>query len=193
MAIKEDIGKLTKYWSGRFFVSEAEAREAFRDAEEHYNRQYGGVFAKKLTKSQIKRKADAVPVYRTRRGFCIGEKPKTARAGSKAFSWGGVRIAKTTLEDISDLASVFEDKLSKVQIAKMSSLLATEHHSMTPEGREKAKRIAESISGDSDAFFETIVVEPDGSIVDGHHRFEALKLLGAKEVPVRVLMRGSDG
>lgn len=193
MSSNTDIAELTKYWSGSFFLSEADAREAFRGAEEHYNRQYGGVFAKKLTKAQIRRKAESVPVYKTRRGFCIGEKPKASKASSRAFSWDGIRIVKTTLEDLSDLASVLEDRLSKVQMMKMSSLVATEHHSRTADGVEKAKRIAESIRGDADAFFETIVVELDGSIVDGHHRFEALKLLGAKEVPVRVLKRGSDG
>jgi hypothetical protein len=55
-----------------------------------------------------------------------------------------------------------------------------------PKEVKRVKELAEKISS-PDGFVSRIVVDDLGNVLEGQHRFEALKLLGEKNVPVTVI------
>ena len=61
-----------------------------------------------------------------------------------------------------------------------------------PREKARVERLAEKMKSD-DGYFERIIVDRDGSVIEGQHRLEALRLLGAKEVPVVEMRGATDG
>ena len=59
--------------------------------------------------------------------------------------------------------------------------VSTDHNEIA-----RVKQLAAEISS-PDGYFSRIIVEPDGNVIEGQHRLEALRLLGITDVPVFVL------
>ena len=66
----------------------------------------------------------------------------------------------------------------------------TEDHSFTSEGKETVHQYAARIN--EDKTFLAIIVDVDGVILDGHHRFRAVRdVLKWKKIPALVIRVGS--
>ena len=59
-----------------------------------------------------------------------------------------------------------------------------------PIDQKKVNRLAKSISQETNQLISPIVCDPEGRIIDGQHRLEALKRLG---IPVHYVIRRLDG
>jgi len=69
--------------------------------------------------------------------------------------------------------------LSNYELVELTSLLPHEHVNL-----DKSKDIADTIKKNALYFFKPIIITKDEHmIIDGHHRYTALKALGLKQAP----------
>ncbi len=107
---------------------------------------------------------------------------------------GAMRDIRPPREDLFDVArSNFSfGKVGRREMAPVDRLQGGV--STDPRELERVKRLADQMSGPG-GYVERLIADDSGAIVEGQHRFDALRGLGAADVPVhRVidLTRGYD-
>lgn len=178
---KEDIKWWTDNYNNQSFNTPEEAQTFIFQQKEYARKQGWGGSAKENRKF-----ATEFPIQKVGSKYKIG-----IQTQSKRPNWNSVQIKPNNQEELATdgFLNTFDgEKLSKIKMVPVTQLMTTEQHSKTPEGQSKIKLIASSLKKDPNPFFVPVVIEPDGSIVDGHHRYEAVKLLKLKEIPVQVIL-----
>lgn len=64
--------------------------------------------------------------------------------------------------------------------------------SNTTSETKRVRELAAKISGDG-GYFERLIIDQDGNVIEGQHRLDALRLLGVKEVPVKEIRDNAAG
>lgn len=178
---KEDVIWWTDNYKQQTFSTSEEAREFIFQQKEYARRQGWGGSTK-----ENRRFATEFPIQKIGSKYRIG-----IQTQSKKLEWNSVQIQPNNQEELATegFLNPFDgERLSKVKMVPITQLTTTEQHSQTPEGQLKVRSIASSLKKNSNPFFIPVVIEPSGFIVDGHHRYEAIKLLKLKEIPVQVVL-----
>jgi hypothetical protein len=178
---EEDVKWWTDSYRQHTFDSPEEAREFIFQQKEYARKQGWGGSTKESRKF-----ANEFPVEKIGSKYRIG-----AKSTPKTFDWKNVQIRTNSQEEASTLGLLnpFDgERLSKVKLLPIQQLVSTEQHSQTKQGQLKVKRIANSLQKSDNPFFVPVIVEPSGAIADGHHRYEAVKSLKLKEIPVQVIL-----
>jgi hypothetical protein len=176
----EDVVWWAQNYSYRSFDTPEKAREfIFQERERARKQGWGG------SEEENKAFANAMPLKRVGKTYKIGKPQKQVR-----LDWAEVDIKPNDPEELATdgWINIFDgERLSRPRVVSVASIKTTEVHSQTKEGKRKAKAIAKSFSSPG-AWFVPIVIDEQGSIVDGHHRFEAVLLLKLETVPVQVVL-----
>lgn len=186
----DDIKWWSSYASQQIFPTEAAARDwvfkrrEFADHEPHAA-MFGGIDGPEYNKQF----AQAIPVYQSGKSWKIGK-----RIRKKSFSWDDVEIKKNSLEDLETNGAVnmFDGpRLSPVKLVPLRLLNKTENHSDTAYGQAKIATIVNQIKS-GEGYFKAIVYDPDGNIIDGHHRYEVARMLRMTKVPAQQITYSED-
>ena len=183
-----DIDNIVQYASQRVFSSEEEAREFVASKDQAGQPWNFGVDEGYWTKM-----SKVIPVYQTARGWKLGSvkdikriKQQQYRRRNPPFSWKNVTLIEpdfTTMRSMGFIDS--ESKITGPKMVSMDSLSLTERDQHTSDVKEVMQWIKES------GEFKPLVIEESGAIIDGHHRYLALKMMKVKRVPVYVVVRSS--
>lgn len=176
----EDLRFWTDSYRTNSFETPEEAREFIFQQREHARKQgWGG------TPEENRKFANEMPISKIGKKFKIGERPKKSE-----LNWQTVEIKPNSTEVLATegFLNPFDgERLGRTQIVPITKLVSNETHSQTPQGKLKVKSIALSLKSTS-PYFVPIVIDESGNIVDGHHRYEAVKLLKLKTVPIQVIL-----
>lgn len=180
---QESITWWANYAQRMTFRSEQEARQWVFDRRQHADRQPAsqvfGVDGPEYNRAF----ADAIPLYQSGKSWKIGK-----RIRKKPFGWDEVDIRANTLEQLETAGYVnaFDGPiLGPVQLVPIRKLYKVEDHSEKPAGVAKVQFLAQQVK--NGGYFKAIVYNEDGSILDGHHRYEAAKLLRMTKVPAQMV------
>lgn len=176
----EDVVWWAQNYSNRSFDTPEKAREfIFQERERARKQGWGG------SEEENRAFANAMPLKKTGKAYRIG---MAESRGS--LDWAEVAIKRNDPEELATdgWINIFDgERLSRPKIVSVEKIKTTEVHSKTEEGKRKTKGIAKALSSPG-AWFVPIVIDEQGSIIDGHHRFEAVLLLKLKTVPVQVVI-----
>jgi hypothetical protein len=172
-----------KYAANMTFPTEQAARDWVFGRREHADSQphasmFGGIDGPEYNRQF----ANAVPLYQSGKSWKIGK-----RIRKKPFGWDDVEVKKNSLEDLETNGSVnmFDGpRLSPVKLIPLRFMHKTENHSNTPEGQAKIALIVNRIKN-GEGYFKAIVIDPDGNIIDGHHRYEVARMLRMTKAPAQ--------
>ena len=185
----KDISYWSSYGQNRSFDSEAEAKNwVFRSLNRIDDSASGAIFGKK-GEAYNRAFADSLPVYKTDEGFKVGTKLDEPK---DSMGWDEIEIEGSTLEDVTTngLANPFDaPSISPVKNIAINEIQKTESHSDTDAGMEYVSSLASSIK--ESERFKAILLQGNGDdgyvILDGHHRFEAAKLLEMDDIPSQII------
>jgi hypothetical protein len=181
VAAADDINYWTKYARHMSFSNEESAHDWIAGRI-----MAGDNFGPKPDRSTALTKAISIPTYKQLGRTKIGRKPERKR---EVFGPDDIRVIPSTHECVatSGFVAPFDFKgLSPVKWVPVSSLEKTEAHTEKEAGRSKAEKIANSIRQGKE--IRAILVQ-DGGVVDGHHRFTAIKdFLKWDKVPVQEII-----
>jgi hypothetical protein len=176
----KDLAWWTDYYKNKSFDSPEEAKTFVFQQREYATQQgWGG------TPEENKQFANDMPISK------IGKKFKIGSVASKpSFDWQTVEIKPNDTETLASEGwlNIFDgERLGRTRIVPIDKLVSTENHAQTSAGKQKVKTIVSSLKS-NDAYFVPVVVDESGNIVDGHHRYEAAKVLKTKTIPVQVIL-----
>jgi len=176
----EDVKWWSENYSYKEFKTPEEASEfVYREKERARQQGWGG------TEQESRWFANNIPTYKQGKNYKIGMKPKTSK-----FDWKNIRIKTNSAEELATdgWINIFDgEHLSPPRLMPISDVTPTESHSQTKEGQKKVKDIAQKLL-EPNAWFLPIVVDQSGSILDGHHRYEAVVKLKVKTIPVQMVL-----
>jgi len=189
----------SKYTKQRAWETEEKAREWIFDTLQHWDRT---AFGEKQGEVLNRQEADSIPIYRLKVGKKgrWSKRPEPFKIGKpvrdvKRFSWDDYEVIRPSLEPLREAGwlNPFDGyKTLGIKELKVSGLHMTEQHSFTASGLQKVYGIAESIRENQK--FKAIIVDQDGTILDGHHRFRAVRdVLKRKTIPCLVVFIGVAG
>ncbi len=181
--IKPDtVAWWASYTQNLTFKSEQEARDwLFRRAEWADQQSHVAAFGGPDGTEYNRAMADAMPLYKSGKSFKIGK-----RIRKKPRGWEEFTIIPNTFETLTTAGYIngFDGPtVGKVQLVPISKIYKTEKHSEEPRGIEKVERLYDAI--EESQKFKAIVLNDDGGIIDGHHRFEVAKRMKMKTVPAQ--------
>lgn len=183
-----DIDNMVQYAGQRVFSSEEEARKfvaSKENAGSPWN--FGNPTGYWIEMSKV------IPVYQTAKGWKLGStkdlkriKQRQYRRANPPFSWKNITLLEPNFTELRSFGFLdLSDRITGPKMVPMASLHPTE----SGQDEEQISEIIQWIKKDGE--FKPLVIEEGGSIADGHHRFEALKLMKVKRVPVYTIVRGS--
>lgn len=180
-----DVEWWTKYAQSLIFKTEEETKQWIFEKREWADKQsYQSVFGGPDGPEYNRAFANAVPLYKSGKSWKIGK-----RIRKKLFGWDDIHIEPNSLENLTSAGYVnmFDNpELGPVKLVPISKLYKTERHSETINGQAKVMWLAQHIK--NDGYFKAIVYGSDGEIIDGHHRYEAVKSLKLKTIPAQLLV-----
>jgi len=182
----EQIVWLSERYKTRTFKSESEARTEVLDILIYLARTSRGV--RDLSASerrQEKERALTVPLYQTPSGWKVGIRART-RVAKPKFSWDQLTIKRNSIADLTanGYVNLFDSpRLGPVKIARLDGLTLTEGN----KDQAFIAATAQAIKDHDKTDFLAIVVDDEGNLIDGHHRWFIAKALGMKTVPVQVV------
>jgi hypothetical protein len=175
----DDVGYWSSYAKGMTFPNERAARDWLFSRLEKGSKAWGSDDSKKNREM-----AERMPLYQQFGRWKIGMKLVTA---PKTVSEDDIEVEEQTYEHVATSGLVAPGDIERVDKpvwVPIEDLVATEDHTETKEGRAKAEEIARSIRR-TKKITALWVDADDESVMDGHHRLEACKILGLKKVPVQ--------
>jgi hypothetical protein len=102
---------------------------------------------------------------------------------TKLFDENDIKVTRSTFDDVAKAGLVSPGDIKKVERPTwipISEITRSEEKSQ----KDKIYKIASHISGKK--VLKAIWIDSqDNSIMDGHHRYEACKVLGFKKIPVQ--------
>ena len=111
--------------------------------------------------------------------------------GPKFKGLGNVRApARSALNSAAE--STFTGRALESEATMPISSLSGGVRLSDPTEVSRVKNLAQQISGPG-GYFERIIVDSQGNVIEGQHRLEALRSLGVSDVPVVVLKGASEG
>lgn len=183
------IDHIANYTSKLTFKSPEEAREWYFRKLQHWDKQSWAAITGVNGPEKNRLIADSLPIYQSGKSFKIG---KRIRAPKK--TWDDIEIKEPSIAPLVSAGwlNPFDGyKVLGIQMKKVSDLHMTEDHSNTEGGQEKVHRYAQRIKDDET--FLAIIVDTQGTILDGHHRYRAVRdVLKWKTIPCLVVWVG-DG
>ncbi len=183
-----DIDNMVQYASQRVFPSEEEARRFVASKD-----QAGSPWNFGASTGYWTEMSKVIPVYQTTKGWKLGSqkdikrlKQKQYRRANPSFTWKNITLLEPNWTELRSFGFMdMSDRVTGPKMVPVASLTPTE----SGQDEEQISEIIQWIKEDGE--FKPLVIEEGGAIVDGHHRWEALKLMKVKRVPVYTIVRGS--
>ncbi len=176
-----DVDWWSKYAISWTFASEEEARKWVVDKMLSFKKQWPSVHTE--TDDQINKEALAMPLYKQGNKFKIGKRIRKPR-----FSWEDLEIKPNSLQVLCTAGYInWADgpKLSAIKMVRISAIHPNEH-----VNSEHVLQLFNDIKNND--YFQAIVVDEQGSVVDGHHRLEVAKnFFKFKMIPVQIISYSS--
>ena len=190
LADDKTIAYWTKYAGHRGFPSEEEARSFIARKAGLGSAWTMGIDDPKAHYAQL---AQEMPVYQLDDGWHIGtpeamQAIERQREEAARFAWNKVDYLDVDWTSIFSLGLLNQfdiDHIDGPDLVPMDEITPVEDH----DADHVARIAAEMQEG---LEFRPIVLTADGAIVDGHHRYEAAKLLGMKDIPAYVAYTHDD-
>ncbi len=181
-----DIQWWTSYSKGFSFNTENEARQWIKSRLDWFNKQHGSIVG--IDKNKNKTTIEQMPLYRYNNKFKIGLK-KFLQV--KKNTWQGVVIKRNSLEELSTAGFVLAQdvkRISGVEFVKTNSIHETDSNT-----EYKDNKFIQSLSiliknKDLDYFKAVVVDQNTMGLIDGHHRLQAVRLAGEKEIPCQFVL-----
>ena len=134
-----------------------------------------------------------MPVYQTAKGWRIGDKKglkriQNKRSRANRFTWDKVDLLDVAWTNIFSLGLINQfdvDKIVGPKRVPLKNITPNERHD-----QEHAENIAAQIKENLE--FRPIVLDSQLVIVDGHHRFEAAKILKMRNIPAYIVYTHDD-
>lgn len=177
---KEDIDWWSRYAGKLNFKTPEEAREWIFQRKQHSDSQPNAKFFGISGPEYNRSFANSMPIYKSGKSFKIGK-----RIRNKPFGWDDVEIRPNSLESLetAGYVNMFDGpELGPVQMVSVNKLYKTEDHA--DKNPIKVRVLANQIKS-GEGYFKAIVYDDNGAIIDGHHRYEAAKLLRMTKVPAQ--------
>lgn len=176
--LKEEIDKETiKYWSSYAknmdFDSEKKAREWILYKLDKNEKEFP--FLKKLDNKKIARE---IPIYKQGKKFKIGKRIRKAK-----LSWKDIEIGEAHIHHI---VGMTVNPMDIERTIKTKFYPINKIHGTEKVYQDQVNNIVEEIKEEN--IFYPIVIDDNFAILDGHHRFEAVKKLKLKTIPAVMIV-----
>jgi GNAT superfamily N-acetyltransferase len=185
--IVKNLEHLSKYYSLRDFKSEDAAREFyFNSLEKDDKSPWVQAMPSSFHGTELNKAISLlVPIYKAGKNFRIGKAPKKVARDP----WAEIDVTTPSLAPLQSVGILnpFDGyKVKGVKMLSINDINMTEDHSYTTGGVKKVEWLAEKIK--ENGKFTAIIVNQDYSILDGHHRFRAIRdYLRYKTIPALVI------
>lgn len=174
------IAQRTRYYSNLKFGTPEEARErVFRDLERS-DQAYPmfGVNGPEANRAI----AAATPVYKIGHSYKIGR-----RTNPRKPQWDGIEIVRPSLAPLQEVGWL--NPFDGYRVLGIAMKPVGELHGTEPAARNSVEDLAEKIKANQR--FTAIIVDTDGTILDGHHRYKAVRdIFRWKQIPCLVVEIG---
>lgn len=134
---------------------------------------------------QIEKDAFEIPLYQSGKSWKVGKRIQIDRR----FSWSNINIEPNSLEELETAGyiNMFDvESMSSIKMISISKIIPTEDHAVK-EDKEEVLNYAKEIKNGKVESFKAIVIDDTMGIIDGHHRYYAIKLLKMKNIPAQII------
>lgn len=181
---------MSDYFSGRLFNTREDAMAAMVHVEKLYNpwRDSDDLAREVVERETITQVPGAAGKWVI--GPIKAKDDKRRRAvRSATFSWDDIDIQRNSLAELEadGYVNMFDNpRLSKVEMVNTKDVMPSEP--LDRKDIQYVKELSRQLRKGELRSFKAIVVDEEGTIIDGHHRWMAAKSINAKTIPVQRLL-----
>lgn len=178
---------MSDYFSGRTFNTREDAIAAMVHVEKLYNPwRDSDDLAKEVTERETVTQVTGTGKW-VIGPVGAGKRKRAVRPAT--FSWDGINIQNNSLAELEadGYVNMFDNpRLSKVEMINTKDVMPSEP--LDRKDLQYVKELSRQLRKGELGTFKAIVVDEEGVIVDGHHRWMAAKSINAKTIPAQLLV-----
>lgn len=178
---------MSDYFSGRTFNTREDAIAAMVHVERLYNPwQDRDDLSKEVAEREMVTQVPGTGKWVIGPAVA-GKRNRTVRPTT--FPWDGIDIQNNSLAELEadGYVNMFDNpRLSKVEMVNTKDVMPSEP--LDRKDIQYVKELSRQLRKGELRSFKAIVVDEEGTIIDGHHRWMAAKSINAKTIPVQRLL-----